>query len=175
MRLNQSAGHSYEKVYADQTQDRMGRYWTDRHWHNGGPDRGPPGFLEPCLPTNGRAVPPPTRWRPECPCSPGAAMRRPLCGTQCPNHAFNNSRLIGALLGGHDENSIHGLVGNARRPRRPKALAPRRATPQSEVSAKADALAKRPETRHQPPEKEPLAKAGPRRKRRAGEVVVSRR
>jgi bifunctional non-homologous end joining protein LigD len=32
------------------------------HWHNPGPVRRPPGFIEPCLPTNGRAVPTGREW-----------------------------------------------------------------------------------------------------------------
>jgi len=32
------------------------------HWHNPGPVRGPPGFIEPCLPALGRAVPAGQQW-----------------------------------------------------------------------------------------------------------------
>ncbi len=32
------------------------------HWHNPGPVRHPPGFIEPCLPTNGHAVPSGPQW-----------------------------------------------------------------------------------------------------------------
>ena len=32
------------------------------HWHNRGPVRRPPGFIEPCLPTNAQAVPAGPQW-----------------------------------------------------------------------------------------------------------------
>jgi bifunctional non-homologous end joining protein LigD len=32
------------------------------HWHDPGPVRRPPGFIEPCLPTNGHAVPTGPQW-----------------------------------------------------------------------------------------------------------------
>lgn len=32
------------------------------HWHNPGPVRRPPGFIEPCLPTNGHSVPTGAHW-----------------------------------------------------------------------------------------------------------------
>ena len=32
------------------------------HWHAPGPVRRPPGFIEPCLPTNGNTVPLGPQW-----------------------------------------------------------------------------------------------------------------
>jgi bifunctional non-homologous end joining protein LigD len=39
-----------------------GGYYRLMHWHNPGPVRRPPGFVEPCLPTSGRTVPTGLQW-----------------------------------------------------------------------------------------------------------------
>ena len=46
----------------DSTPDLVDRYGTRMRWHNPGPVRHPPGFIEPCLPTNGQGVPSEPDW-----------------------------------------------------------------------------------------------------------------
>jgi bifunctional non-homologous end joining protein LigD len=43
-------------------QAELASYYVLMHWHGPGPVRRPPGFIEPCLPTNGRTVPAGTQW-----------------------------------------------------------------------------------------------------------------
>jgi bifunctional non-homologous end joining protein LigD len=44
------------------TRDLLSRYAAFMHWRNPGPVRRPPSFLDPCLPTISRSVPPGPRW-----------------------------------------------------------------------------------------------------------------